>query len=224
MSKIERRTFPMHDWSERAAAGKLKQWRGHAAVFGVETQIGTFREKVLPGAFKTAIAQDDVRALINHDPNLILGRNRAYPTPTLRLREDAIGLFVEIDPPDTTYARDMEASIARGDVSQMSFAFTIPEGGEQWDFTNRDNPLRTISKARLFDISPVTFAAYPTTDISQVDPDEAERVKRLRVGSSSRRRRLALMEAQCKSADVWIDLARGRYRRMAQLRKALVAY
>lgn len=219
MSKIERRTFPIHDWSERAAAGKLKQWRGYAAVFNVETQIGTFREKILPGAFKTAIAQDDVRALIDHIPHLILGRNRAYPTPTLRLKEDSIGLAIEIDPPDTTYAHDLAESIARGDVSQMSFAFSIPEGGgESWDFSNRDNPLRTISKVRLFDVSPVSFPAYPTTDISEANSYK----ERVRKQSEWRKRKLALMEVQCKSADVWVNLARGRNGRMAQLHKALV--
>ena len=217
MNKIERRTFPMHDWGERAAAGKLKKWHGHAAVFNVEARIGTFREKVLPGAFRTAIAEDDVRALFNHDPNLILGRNRSYPTPTLRLKEDAIGLFIEINPPDATYARDLAESIARGDVSQMSFAFSIPEGGESWDFTNRDNPLRTISKVRLFDISPVTYPAYQGTDIAVVDPEgdarrERERLalkaeiarrrneltaKGLEADEESRRRRLRLAKALC---------------------------
>lgn len=195
MRTIEKRTFPMARWTQRAGDySPMKKWTGHAAVFNSVTQIGGFREVVAPGAFKEAIAGDDVRALFNHDPNLILGRNRAYPRPTLRLAEDTIGLFIEIDPPDTTYARDLGVSIGRGDVSQMSFSFAIPEGGEVWDFTNKENPLRTIIKARLFDISPVTYPAYRTTDIS-ANSESAPNLKRIH---QARRRRLQLAMLGCR--------------------------
>ncbi len=128
MPQIERRTFGN---VEMRAAGEARKIEGYAAVFNSPADIGgMFRELVAPGAFAKAIARDDVRGLINHDDNLVLGRNKAG---TLRLAEDSTGLQFEIDPPDTQYARDLLVSLERGDVSQMSFAFQPEE--ELWDFT-----------------------------------------------------------------------------------------
>jgi uncharacterized protein len=107
--------------------------RGYAAVFDTETDIaGYWREKLARGAFADAIskASADVHALFNHDPNLVLGRMKSG---TLRLAEDDKGLTVEIDPPDTQDARDLLASIKRGDIDQMSFAFTMRGGVQSWD-------------------------------------------------------------------------------------------
>ncbi len=136
---------------------------GHAAVFGQATEIGGwFREQVEPGAFKSSIKKDDVRALFNHDPNFVLGRNTAG---TLTMSEDETGLKVSIDPPDTQFARDLAISIARGDINQMSFSFQVLE--EEWKMgEKKELDLRTIKKARLFDVSPVTFPAYEGTDIA----------------------------------------------------------
>lgn len=133
---------------------------GHAAVFNTVTEIGTwYREKIKPGAFAESIARDDVRALFNHDPNYVLGRNKAG---TLRLAEDETGLAVSIDLPDTTFARDLAVTIARGDVTQMSFGFEAEvEEIEHGD----DMPLRTLVQVRLWDVSPVTYPAYPQTDV-----------------------------------------------------------
>lgn len=136
---------------------------GHAAVFGEVADIGGwFNEQVDPGAFKASIRKDDVRALFNHDENYVLGRNKAK---TLRLSEDDTGLKVTIDPPDTQFARDLQVSIDRGDISQMSFAFQVQE--EEWVRGDKGKPdLRKIKKVRLFDVSPVTFPAYTGTDIA----------------------------------------------------------
>ena len=140
-----------------------RKMTGHAAVFGDEAEIGGwFREQVEPGAFKTSIKKDDVRALFNHDPNYVLGRNTAG---TLKMSEDETGLRVNIDPPDTQFARDLAVSIERGDISQMSFAFEVLE--EEWiGGEKKDLDLRKIKKVRLFDVSPVTFPAYDGTDIA----------------------------------------------------------
>lgn len=136
---------------------------GHAAVFGEVADIGGwFNEQIEPGAFKSSIRKDDVRALFNHDENYVLGRNKAK---TLRLSEDDTGLKVTIDPPDTQFARDLSVSIDRGDISQMSFAFQVLE--EEWiNGENKKPDLRKIKKVRLFDVSPVTFPAYEGTDIA----------------------------------------------------------
>lgn len=136
--------------------------RGHAAVFNqLSEDLGGFREMIVPGAFAESIAEDDIRALFNHDPNIVLGRNKAG---TLELAEDARGLAITIKPPPTSVARDLLVSIKRGDISQMSFGFRVKEGGQKW-LRDGQNVIRTLSKLKTFDVSPVTFAAYPQTDV-----------------------------------------------------------
>jgi uncharacterized protein len=138
---------------------------GHAAVFNSPAQIcPSFREQVAPGAFADSIRNDDVRALFNHDANFVLGRNTAG---TLRMREDGIGLAIEVDPPDAQWVQDLMASIGRGDITQMSFGFCAIE--ESWSELPSGMALRTLRKVQLFDVSPVTYPAYDDTDVSLAD-------------------------------------------------------
>jgi HK97 family phage prohead protease len=132
--------------------------RGYAALYDVETDLGEFREVIRPGAFKAAVARDDVRALFNHDPNYVLGRTTAR---TLFLDEDEAGLPVVIMPPDAQWARDMMSSMQRGDINQMSFAFSVD--GQTWNTESRDKPLRELRDVTLYDVSVVTYPAYPET-------------------------------------------------------------
>lgn len=130
---------------------------GHAAVFGsLSSDLGGFREKIAPGAFSRAIRdKHDTRALFNHDPNRVLGR-----TPkTLRLREDSVGLKVEIDPPKSEAG--LLELMERGDVSQMSFGFVVTD--DAWDETPHGN-VRTVRDVDLLDVSVVTYPAYAQTD------------------------------------------------------------
>ena len=136
---------------------------GHAAVFDSWSEtlggIFPFKEKVRKGAFSESIGRDDIRALFNHDPNYVLGRNRAG---TLELVEDDVGLRVRITPPDTSWARDITTSIRRGDISQMSIGFVVED--DEW--SSKDGiDTRELKKVRLFDVSPVTFPAYTATDV-----------------------------------------------------------
>ena len=139
---------------------------GYAAVFNkLSEDLGYFREKIEPGAFKAAIKISDARALFNHDMNYVLGRQS---NETLRLTEDEKGLYMEVDPPDTQIIRDLVlAPIERGDVREQSFAFTVES--DKWtglDEKNKEDPIRTITKvAELFDVSPVTYPAYPDTAV-----------------------------------------------------------
>ena len=138
----EQRTYEL---SELRVSRDDKQLRiiGHAAVFNVLGDGGWFREKVAPGAFADSIQVDDVRALFNHDPNYVLGRNRAG---TLKLSEDDRGLKIEIDPPDTQVARDLMVSLERGDISQMSFGFEVVK--QSWEKASEKNMLdvRTLER------------------------------------------------------------------------------
>jgi phage head maturation protease len=84
----------------------------------------------------------------------------------LRLQEDDVGLYYEVDLPDTQAARDLYALIERGDVYQSSFAFEIVK--EDWQYPKQGEaglPQRTIREVRLYDISPVTYPASPSTDV-----------------------------------------------------------
>lgn len=137
---------------------------GHAAVFNQLSQdLGGFREQVAPGAFARTIREDDIRALHNHNTDFVLGRNQSG---TLTLEEDDTGLAIDIDAPDTQVARDVIVSIGRGDISQMSFGFTVRAGGQTFDQDEEGNVIRTLSDVQLFDVSPVTFPAYPQTDVA----------------------------------------------------------
>jgi len=153
---------------------------GHAAVFDtLSLEMFGFREKISQGAFTDSLGKDDIRALWNHEPSDVLGRVSAG---TLSLKEDTRGLAVRIMPPDTQAGRDAVTSISRGDVSQMSFGFRVLD--DSWD-TDAEDPsllIRTIEKVQLFEVSPVTFPAYPDTDIAtrdyQAAIDSLKRAKR----------------------------------------------
>jgi HK97 family phage prohead protease len=166
LPEFERRVFALDgiriEKREGAAGATL---RGHAAVFNqLSEDLGGFREQISAGAFSEAIGKDDVRALWNHDPNFVLGRNLSK---TLSLAEDSRGLAIEIQLPDTQTIRDLVvAPIERGDVSQMSFGFSVRPGGQDWAKDDNGQTVRTLKRVRLFDVSPVTFPAYTSTDVA----------------------------------------------------------
>lgn len=148
---------------EERAEGKPGKIQGHAAVFNqlsVPLDGGWYKERINPGAFAKTIKEDDIRALWNHDDNWVLGRNKSG---TLSLKEDDKGLFVVIEPPDTTWAADLSKTIKRKDVDQMSFGFNVI--GEHWVKENNWN-IRILDEVKLWDVSPVTYPAYPQTDVA----------------------------------------------------------
>jgi hypothetical protein len=136
---------------------------GHAAVFDQLARLPRHWERMARSAIDQALERgDDAAALVNHDPSLIIGRRSAG---TLRLDTDHHGLLFEVDLPETSYARDLRASIVRGDIAGMSFGF-IP-GADAWSKAPDGRQLRThTSVQRLLDISPVTYPAYEGTDLA----------------------------------------------------------
>jgi len=154
--EIEKRAFPV-EWREDSE-GKIK---GYSAVFNrLSGDLGGFKEKIAPGAFTKTLAESDVRALFNHDPNFVLGRTKSG---TLELREDEKGLWMEVEPPDTQWARDLVTTIKRGDIDQQSFAFRTIK--DTWTNEEGKLPIRTLNEVQLFDVSPVTYPAYPQTSV-----------------------------------------------------------
>ena len=158
---MEKRYFNIDTRTEKRDDGSTTI-TGHAAMFNnLSSDLGGFREIIAPNAFSDALKDKnlDCRCLINHDANLILGRSTSG---TLRLEETEKGLQYSFDVPDTTYGRDLIISMERGDITQSSFAFTIED--DSWE-TTEDGEVRTINKVKqLYDVSPVTYPAYPDAD------------------------------------------------------------
>jgi hypothetical protein len=156
---------------------------GHAAVFDQRTWIGPkrwgFWEVVDRGFFRNVL-NDDAAFLVNHDPNIVLARNGN----TMSLSVDDTGLVVDARfSPDDAEARLWSARVKRGDVTKMSFAFTVAE--EEWSDDGDDELRSLLTAERLFDTSLVTYPAYEGTDAGMrsirevvkrhrgVDPDDA---------------------------------------------------
>lgn len=157
-----RRNADFSDVELREDGDKI-QFTGHAAVFTrLSEDLGGFRERIQPGAFKKVLdANADVRFLFNHDPNHVMARTKSG---TMELREDPKGLRVYAELAPTTIAKDLRVLVKRGDVDGMSFAFSVDK--DVW--AEEDGVLtRTIVSFRdLFDVGPVVYPAYPQTDAS----------------------------------------------------------
>ena len=186
--KKERRYIKVQELRVDEDFGKMTL-TGYSAVFNsLSEDLGGFREKIQPGAFKNAIAKSDCRALFNHDANFVLGRSTAK---TLRLKEDKTGLLMECDLPDTQFARDLMVSINRGDITQQSFGFTVKT--DIWE-ENRDKQevTRTLTEIEeLFDVSPVTFPAYPDTTVAKRSLDNFQKSSEIRGDTGEIARKLA---------------------------------
>lgn len=153
---------------EPSAPGRLPTIEGYAAVFSQLSQdLGGFREYIAPGAFSQTIDDGDVRALIDHDQSLVLGRAKAG---TLRMIQDEIGLRVEIDPSDTSFARDLLVNIRDRNIDGMSFGFITVS--DNWSMQD-GMPIRELRKCHLLDVSVVTFPAYTQTSVGIRSDDPA---------------------------------------------------
>lgn len=163
--ELERRFLPLDDLEVREE-GEGPKIVGYASVFNqLSLPLPFGREKVKRGAWAETIRNDDIRALWNHDSNIVLGRNKAG---TLTLEEDRKGLRAEITPPASFQFLE---SIKRGDVSGMSLSFQVQE--QKWEnMDSEEETIRTILKAKLFEVSPVTFPAFPDTTAAVRAMDE----------------------------------------------------
>jgi hypothetical protein len=216
---IERRFSPGRVEVRANGEGSAPTIRGHAAVYRqwyvmYDSPDLMIRETIAPGAFDNALRENqDVRALFNHDPSLILGRTKAG---TLRLSLDQTGLVYEVDPPDTQAGRDVMTSLRRGDVDGSSFGFTLRNGG--YVITHRDDANgkrivdRELRDLNIFDVSPVTYPAYVGTDsearslgglgdfIESIKEENRNRLK-ARAAEAARGRRLRLSQSLVLNPD-----------------------
>jgi HK97 family phage prohead protease len=172
MKTREMRTFDITGLEKRDGLNDQPTMiSGYASVFNSKTSIGNFFDEVIaPGAFSKSLANSsDVRALFNHNWDKVLGRTKSG---TLRLFEDDRGLKFEIDLPNTSVARDLTESMARGDINQCSFGFIAT--GENWDYTS-DPALRTVTEVELYEISIVSIPAYEDTEAALVRSKEIDK-------------------------------------------------
>ena len=149
---------------------------GYFAVFDSIYEIAPgMSESIAPGAFDNTVS-GDVRALINHDTTLVLGRTKAN---TLQLKPDSHGLWGHIDiNPNDTDAMNLYSRVQRGDVTQCSFGFDILS--EETDFREDGSVHWTIKEVELYEVSPCTFPAYKDTNISARQQQRDDLINRKR--------------------------------------------
>lgn len=133
---------------------------GYAFLWDVPTRLSNFSEVVERSALDGVLERSDVRALMNHDANHVLGR---MPN-TLTLTPDEKGLRYEVELPNTQTGRDLAVLAKRGDISQSSYAFRVGADGQSWDEDTRTRRITRFSD--LLDVSVVTYPAQPLTEAS----------------------------------------------------------
>lgn len=136
---------------------------GYAALFNTETDLGEFRERIAPGAFRRTLdSRRNVRALYDHRSGDVLGTTQAA---TLELKEDAKGLRFALELPDTTVGRDVAELVKRGDVAGCSFGFRVAPGGDRWE--QRDGKsIRTLTDVDLAEVTLTADPAYADTEVA----------------------------------------------------------
>lgn len=148
---------------------------GVAAVIDQRTDLGFAEEVITAGAFNEVLS-DDVRVLGNHDPNQVLGRTASGTAKVFLTESGELGYSFTPDYENPTHISWVR-SIMRGDITQSSFAFTVPKGGSEWRSSEKYgvNGMRVINKIeRLYDVSPVTYPAYEGTAVSARDLQAAK--------------------------------------------------
>ena len=152
---------------------------GRAIVFDQPTTIndpvGSYTEVIERNALDGADLSD-VRLLFNHDLNRV---PLARTPKTMSLSVDPVGMTIRATLPETESAREVYQSVKRGDLSGMSFAFKVPEGGDTYDAKTNT---RTISKIeKVYECSIVQFPAYAQTSVEarSVMTDSEKRLRQL---------------------------------------------
>ena len=152
---------------------------GRPIVYNSMTDLGYFNEVIESGALdKTNLK--DVRFLVNHDTSMIpLARSRnnnENSTMQMEVDKDGMAIRVNLDTENNTEARNLYSAIKRGDITGMSFMFSIDK--EEWEDLESDHPTRRIrSIGQVLEVSAVTFPAYESTEISARDKEALDSAK-----------------------------------------------
>ena len=178
---MEQRTIRAYNFEIRAENNEKNGDHivGRPIVYNSRTDLGWFDEIIESGALDNANLKD-VRFLVNHNTDMIpLARSRnnnVNSTMQLEVDENGMGIRVNLDTENNTEARNLYSAIKRGDITGMSFMFTIDD--EEWENLNSDHPTRHIRKiSQVFEVSAVTFPAYESTEISARDKEALDSAK-----------------------------------------------
>lgn len=186
---VEKRNLTTNDVEIREDENGNKTINGYAVKWDMKSvTMGwrRFKEQFKRGAFTESLTNDDQLALWSHDTSKVLGRTK---NGSLRLFEDDIGLRFELDLLDTTLGEDAYKTIKRGDVDGVSFGFQMLK--QEWDEADSDNVIRSVTHAKLLEISPVAFPTYPDSQVSARSSDPYEQHKQEQ-RNKERRKRLYL--------------------------------
>jgi HK97 family phage prohead protease len=167
--KKEVRSIQEKPGIETREDGSIGKIHGYAIVYNRDSEDMGFIEQIAPGAAKKAIKRSDIRALKNHDPSLIFGRQNV----NLKLIEDERGLRYEAEPIDTANYREIAEEVRTGLLTGQSFGFTVLS--DEWSGLDTDKPKRTITEiGEIFDVGPVTYPAYQDTTVALRSLDSAK--------------------------------------------------
>ena len=201
MSNKEVRSLEFEIRAEQDEKTHKGRITGTPIVFNQETDLGWLREVIDPGALdKTDLR--DVRFLVGHDTSSIpLARSRnnnANSTMQLTVNENGMDIRVDLDIENNPRAKELYSAVSRGDISGMSFMFTVDS--EAWEDLDSDQPLRRITAVgRVFEVSAVCFPAYEGTSIGIEAASEGDALESVRASLESARAKLA--EERSKQAE-----------------------
>lgn len=153
---------------------------GRPIVYNSRTDLGWFDEVIEPGALDMADLTD-VRFLVNHNTDMIplarSRRNNGNSTMTLTVVPEGLDMEASIDTENNATARELKSAIERGDISGMSFMFSIDD--EEWEDLESDHPVRHIRKiGSVVEVSAVTFPAYDATTINARSKEALESARK----------------------------------------------
>ena len=179
-------------------AGRLT---GTPIVFNQVTDLGWIREMIEPGALDNTDLKD-VRFLVGHDTTGIpLARSRnnnENSTMQLSVNENGMDIRVDLDIENNPRAKELYSAVKRGDISGMSFMFTVDK--DSWEDLESEQPLRRITSiSRVFEVSAVSFPAYEGTSLEAASEDSAlesarKQLAEERAAQAEEERRTALIE------------------------------
>lgn len=180
---------------------------GRPIVFGSRTDLGWYDEIIEAGALDTTDLKD-VRFLVNHNTDMIpLARSRnnnENSTMQLIVDNDGMGIRVDLDTENNADARSLYSAVGRGDITGMSFMFTVDK--DSWDDADTDHPTRRIrSFGRVLEVSAVTFPAYSATSITTRGLSDA--LDSARASLDSERARLAEIERKKKKIRLLMEVS-----------------
>lgn len=208
MSKeLEQRAYSFEMRAEENEAG-IGVVTGRPIVYDTKTDLGWFDEIIERGALDKADLRD-VRFLVNHDTSKIpLARSRnnnANSTMQMMIDERGMAIRVNLDIKNNSEARNLYSAIERGDISGMSFMFSVD--GEEWEDLESDHPTRIIKRiSNVVEVSACTFPAYEETEISVRNKKALDSAK-LALESAKRSQKAAL-ESEARSE---VELAKAKY-------------